>query len=193
MLFKIFNKEGKHKEGKHEKSAEQLDKLKAESLALERRKKAELEQLRKKELEELMQLDVEARKTLQGEFKKRYLLAKELGLERQAEIARIEGITNTTYIDLAEESWLICKAVVCKLGYSVGGTHYNRPVANDVYSTVSEFPGAMQYGAMLRYKELKGQFDGIKILHMDVGSDPTMYGIKKWKEETLHFRIMTWG
>jgi len=160
------------------------EKIAAELLAAEEKKTSELEMLR--------QMDVEARQTLQGDYLERYVLAKELGLERQAEIARIEGITNTVFIDIDEQEGILLKKQVCKLGYSVGGTHYHRPNLETRFSSVEEFPGKINRGAMLRYQELKDAFEKISILDINIGTDPLMFGTKKWNGEKLCFMIMLW-
>jgi len=171
----------------------EIQKEKAEKeKELELQAQKERETKEKEELTRLQQLDVEARQELQGEHKERYLLAKEMGLERQAEIARIEGITNTQFIDLKEQRWVLRKRVATKLGYSVGGEHYNKPSLETKHSSIQQFPGKIFLGAMTRYQEAKDFFDEIKICHFDVGTDPFMYGIKKWKNENLHFLIMMW-
>src|SRR3989344_3488209 len=183
--------------------------LKSESKELRKQREEKLQQEKfqhqkqeeqKKELETLQQLDVEARKKLQGEFKERYLLAKSMGLEKQAKIARIEGITNTQFINLKEQEWILYKKVAVRLGYSVGGEHYEMPELKTKHSSIQEFPGKIALGAMTRYQEVKDFFDEIEIMYLDIGSnpgsDPLMYGIKKWKrgelQENLHFLIMMW-
>lgn len=161
----------------------------------EDQKRIEAEKAEKKEKErihKLQQLDVEARGKLQGEYLDRYLLAKEMGLERQAEIARIEGITNCRFIDLKEQNWILRKHVSCRLGYSVGGEHYTYPKLQTLHSSIEEFPGKIPLGAMIQHNESKKLFDEIKIMHFNIGEDPLLYGIKYWGEETLHFLIRMW-
>jgi len=163
----------------------------------ELQKQKELEQIKEQErkekerLEKLQQLDVEARQKLQGEFKERYVLAKEMGLERQAEIARIEGLTNTQFIDLVEYAWILDKKIACKLGYSIGGEHYCAPNLEIAHSSIQNFPGKIPLGAMIRYQEVKDFFDCVRIMHFEIG-DPVMYGVKNWEGEELYFLIMMW-
>jgi hypothetical protein len=183
MLF------GKGRTAEIQKQKEEMAERKKE---LELKAQQEKERKEKEELAKLQQLDTEARQKLQGEYKERYLFAKEIGLERQAEIARIEGITNTTFIDLEEQNWVLLKKVSMRLGYSVGGKHYNYPNLKTKDSSIQQFPGRISLGAMTRYQEVRDFFDEVKIRHFDVGTDPFMYGIKQWKDESLHFLIMMW-
>jgi hypothetical protein len=171
---------------------QQQEKLQQEKLQQEKLEEQKKEEKQKRELEILQQLDVEARQKLQGEFKERYLLAKAMGLEKQAEIARIEGMTNTQFIDLKEQERVLRKKVSMKLGYSVGGEHYDYPGLRNACSSIQGFPAKITLGVMTRYQEVKDFFDKIEIMHFDIGSDPLMYGIKRWGGEELNFLIMMW-
>lgn len=157
----------------------------------EDQKRIEAEKKEKERIIKLQQLDVEARKKLQGEYLDRYLLAKEMGLERQAEIARIEGITNCRFIDLEEQESILFKHVKRRLGFSIGTSTWC-PRLETLHSSIEEYPGKIPLGAMIQYNETKKLFDEIKIMHFDIGEDPLLYGIKYWGEEKLHFLIRMW-
>lgn len=168
------------------------DKIKEDEKKMEIEDQQQEMLCRKKEEERIAQMDAEARKKLQGDYKDRYLMAKELGLDLQAEIARVEGITNTVFVDLDEQRWLLEKAIVSNLGYAIGDDSCYPELGEAAHSLIEDFPGKIPYGALIRYQELKKEFDAIKILHFDLGSDPIMYGVRIWKGKELYFRIMMW-
>ena len=187
-MLRLFTSEKASEKLRVEQEAEQQRQLEA--------KKAEEEKKRQEEevrLAKIRQLDVEARQNLQSPFKERYVLAKQLGFERQAEIARIEGITNTRCIDLIEQMWKLRKVLEHQLG-TFGGKYYHGPDLNASYSSVEEFDGEIPFGALAKYQEVKHLFDEVKILHFNIGKgDPIMYGVKNWNGEELHFLIMMWA
>ena len=178
--------------GKKNAKVKEEEKLRKEKEEQERLRKEQIMLQRKKAKEWLCQKDAEARKVLQGECLEKYVLAKELGLNFQAEIARIEGLTNTTFIDLEEQRWILEKAIVSKLGYAIGDKSCYPELDEAVCSSVKDFSGKIPFGAMIRYQELKNEFEDIKILHFDLGSDLIMYGIITWEMEKLHFLIKMW-
>lgn len=175
---------------KKEKMKEEAERAENEKQEKAHKEKAMLR--RKQEEEILLKMDAEARKTLQGENKDKYAMARVLGLDRQAEIARIEGLTGTNFIDLEEQRWILEKAIVTKLGYAVGDDSCCPELGEAIHSPVRDFPGKIPYGALIRYQELKDKFDEIRILHFDLGSDPIMYGTKAWRGEDLCFLIRMW-
>jgi len=173
----------------------QEENLRQEKIRQEKLEEQKKKEEQKRELETLRQLDVKARQKLQGEFKERYFLAKSMGLEKQAEIARIEGMTNTQFIDLKEQDWILFKRIKSKLGVALGENSWS-PSLETKHSSIQEFPGRITLGVMTRYQEVKDFFDEIRIMHHDIGSDPLMYGVKRWERgelgENLHFLIMMW-